>query len=389
MAAISRAIVVGAGIGGLTAALALEQSGVDVTVYDRVPSLDALSQGGGLVLWHNAVRALRSLGLEDALQAAGHELTAHEFLSWRGERLAHWPVADVTARAGASAFAVSRPVLHRLLLDALGDRVRPGHAFDRFDVDGDVLVRFANGAEDRGDLLVGADGLRSAVRAQLRPYDPPPRYAGYTAWQGVVRCDAPAVTDGLFANLWGRGKRFLWFRLDDDGLVYWDGITSDRIAHAMRATGMTKRRFVAREFAGWPGPITELVAATDEDRILPTHVYDRAPVEGWSSGPVVLLGDAAHPMTFNLGQGACQAVEDGVVLARHLTASRSRHQALATYEQERAPRTAEMVTTSRIIGAVGRWQSRPACWVRETFMRTMFDGPIFRQNESLMLAGTV
>jgi 2-polyprenyl-6-methoxyphenol hydroxylase-like FAD-dependent oxidoreductase len=389
MAPVSRAIVAGGGIGGLTAALALEQQGVDVTVHERAADLAATPQGGGVVLWHNAVLALRRLGLDGALARAGHELESHEFRSWRGGRLADWPVTAVAERSGAPAFAVSRPALHRLLLDAVGPRVRTGAAVERFDTDPTgVTVRFADGSVDRAELLVGADGLRSAVRRQLRPHEPPPRYAGYTAFQAVVRVHDERVRPGTFANLWGRGRRFLWFRLDDEGLVYWDGILSDRVSGRLTAAGGSLRDLLAAQFAGWPEPIGDLIAATEPERILPTHIFDRPPSAGWSAPRVVLIGDAAHPMTFNLGQGACQAVEDGVVLAACLARAGSGEaelgRALDAFEAERHPRTAEMVRTSWLIGSVGRWERRPACALRAAFMRTMFDGPIFRQNEQLM-----
>jgi 2-polyprenyl-6-methoxyphenol hydroxylase-like FAD-dependent oxidoreductase len=376
--------VVGAGIGGLTTAIALRRAGIDVRVYERAPSLASVQRGGGLVLWHNAVLALRCLGLEDALAAAGHEMRRHEFRTARGRRLADWPMERITAREGVAAYAVSRPALHRLLADAAGDVIRFGARCDGF-TDGPDGVVLRVGEEDvAADVLVGADGLRSLVRRELRPYEPPPRFAGYTAWQGVTRFAGPSVPPGTFVNLWGRGRRFLYFRLDDDDLVYWDGVTSDRIGHELDSLGRTRGELVAEQFGDWAGPISDLVAATAEHDITPIDIYDRLPIRSWSTDRVTLVGDAAHPMTFNLGQGAGQAIEDGVVLADCLGAA-APAEALHTYERRRRDRTAEMVQTSWTIGAVGRWSNRAAVAFRDAFMRATFDRVIFRQSNDLMM----
>lgn len=383
-----RAIVVGAGIGGLSAAVALRRAGIETEVYERATTLAGIQAGGGLVLWHNAVLALRRLGLADEVAAIGHELHRHEFRSWRGRQLADWPVAAVSRRVGAPAYAVSRPALHRALADAAGGDIRLGVRCVGLEPDDDgVSVRF-DGGEARADLVVGADGLRSTVRRLLRPFEPPPRFAGYTAWQGVVRLADARVPDGTFENVWGRGRRFICFRIDDDGLVYWDGVTSDQIGHELDMVGHTRQEIVRAQFAGWPDPIPALIDATAEDDIAAIDIFDRRPVGRWGIGRVTLLGDAAHPMTFNLGQGACQAIEDALVLADCLArkpGGGDMPAALLAYERRRRARTTKMVETSWTIGAVGRWRGRAACAFRAAFMRAAFNRVIFRQNWQLMM----
>jgi 2-polyprenyl-6-methoxyphenol hydroxylase-like FAD-dependent oxidoreductase len=386
MPVIRRAIIVGAGIGGLAAAVALRRAGVEVQVYEQRPTPAALQSGGGLVMWHNAVLALHRLGLAAGLADIGHEIRQHSFRSAQGRRLASWPMGTVSAQVGVPAYAVSRPVLHELLLSAAGDAVRYDARCTGFRADDDgVRVRFAGAPPAEADVLIGADGLRSAVRRELRPYEPPPRFAGFTAWHGVVGFADRAVPDGVLTNMWGRGLRFLHFRVDGGDRVYWEALTTDRIGHRMDTLSRSRKEIVAEQFAGWPEPALRLVAATPEAGITTTDGFDRVPVRSWSTGRVTLLGDAAHPMTFNLGQGACQAIEDAVVLADALEHGPSAAAALAEYQRRRRDRTAKVAQTSRRIGAIGRWSGRLACGTREAFMRTAFDGPVFRRTVRLMM----
>lgn len=381
-----RVVIVGAGIGGLTAATALTKAGMDVTVLERAPTLDAISTGGGLVLWHNAVLALEELGLGDAIGAAGHELRSHEFRSARGPWLARWPVADMAVVYGAPAYAIQRSTLHRMLAEVAGGSLRFGaRCLDVEYTPDEVVLHLADGTRVQADLCVGADGLRSTVRRALRGHEVPPRYAGYTAYQAVLHFPGRPVADGTFGNLWGRGLRFMYFRLDDEGTVYWDAVISDQVLAGQQAEPQPGR-LLRRLFAGWPEPVEELINATlEEEKILAIDIHDRPPVTGWTGMRVALLGDAAHPMTFNLGQGACQAIEDALALTSSLRAQPDIATALRDYETFRHPRVSEIVRTSWLIGSIGRWRSRTACLARDAIMRATFNRIAMRKSYELMM----
>ena len=378
-----RVAVVGGGIGGLATAVALRRSGHEVQVFERRESREDLHAGGGVVLWHNGVAALRRLGLAESVEKIAPTLENHEFRSWRGGVLASWPVGDAGRSLKLPALSVSRAALHRLLTDAAGDVLALGRRCTGFEQGSHgVQLRFADETTADFDVLIGADGVGSAVRTQLLGRSAP-RPAGYTAWQAVVPCRVTRHgSDGVLTNIWGRGLRFMSFRIDAGDLVYWDAI----VAHgAADRAGESPQEMLLRRFDGWHAPVSELIAMTPEATIAPIEVADRRPAAQWGAGRVTLLGDAAHPMTFNLGQGACQALEDAVVLADAIGNATDIGTALREYERRRMARTADMIVTARRIGAAGRWRGRVTCNLRDGFMRAMLGSFVMKRNYQLML----
>lgn len=375
--AIQKAAVIGAGIGGLTTAIGLRQAGVDVRVYERRTEPSRLLTGGGFMLWHNVFVALRKLALDEQVSKVSSEILFHEFRSDRGRRLARWAIAPESRRIGAPAVALRRSDLNALLLEQAGDAVVMGAQCVGFEQDADgVTVRFADGSTDRADVLIGADGMRSAVRSALRRgHDMAPRYAGYTAWQAIAELPGEdVVPSGTFFNLWGRGGlRFLYCRLNERE-VYWDAITSDRASAAFDMFRKDKRAVMCETYDDWPDPVPRILAATRDEAILPIDIADRPPARepAWGHGRVVLVGDAAHPMTLNLSQGAGQAIEDGVVLSGLLAEEPDVGAALAAYEKVRRERVDAMVRGAYRIGELGKLRGPLACRVRDAFMWAVF-----------------
>ncbi|MFG2813238.1 FAD-dependent monooxygenase [Streptomyces sp. NPDC048410] len=391
MATMRKALVIGAGIGGLTAAAGLLRQGIDCEVFEARPTPGRLLTGGGFMLWHNAFLALRRIGLDEAVAADAVRMRFHEFRSDSGRRLARWELDGPTERAGAPACALRRSVLHTVLTDAVGEhRVRLGCRFTGYTEDADgVTAHFEDGSTAHGDVLIGADGLRSTVRATMRNgFEPPPRYAGYTAWQAITRLPGETlVPTGTFFNLWGKGGlRFLYCRLNEEE-VYWDAITSDRASAGIDTLNLSRGAALAAAYRDWPHPIGTIISSTDEGAILPVPIHDRPPGGGWSKGRAVLVGDAAHPMTLNLSQGAGQAIESGVVLADMLGRSTpgAVPDTLRAFESARRARAADMVTTSWRIGTLGLAHSGPLCRLRDAMMYTFFDSVARKQSYSLML----
>lgn len=340
-----RAVVIGGGIGGLAAACGLRAAGWEPVVYERAPALREV--GAGLSVAPNAVRALEWLGLGEPFRAAAQP-QGIGVKSRSGRWMVRLPEADLVSRYGAPMFAMHRAELHGILLDALGaDAVRGGHKAVGVDPLADrVRVRFetADGPREvEADLVIAADGVHSRVRSALFPDHRGASYAGYVCWRGIapdgsaLRHPAPMWTD-----TWGRGVRFGAAPLTG-GRVFW-------YASAGGGEGSMTELDLAdlrERFGGWHEPIAALMAASDPATLLRNDIYYvRDPLPSFAVGRVGLLGDAAHAVTPDIGQGACLAVEDAVVLAQSLVEHADPVAALRAYDLARRPRTQKLAALS-------------------------------------------
>lgn len=359
---VSKVVIAGAGIGGLALAVALQRRGVRVTVFERASQLTAA--GAGIGLPANGVKALQTLGLGDGVMRAGMVVERAVILNSRGRQLgSEVDLTEVYRAIGASLVALHRGRLHAVLLDGVGaDTIRTAAQVTSFEQDSrSVQVALANGERVDAELLVGADGLHSSVRAQLVGTGAPV-YSGYTSWRGVTPSNSVALPSRT-SESWGRGERFGIVPIGF-GEIYWFAVANA----PPDGQDVDVRRDLMARFGSWHEPVAAIIEATPPDRILRTDIYDRDPIERWHAGRVALLGDAAHPMTPNLGQGAGQAIEDAVVLDECLAASSSIEEALTRYEQRRVARANGIVRASRRFGAIAQWSNPMAAWVRDWAM---------------------
>lgn len=371
---VEKVLIVGGGPGGLAAAAALRRHGIEPVVFERGSG----EAGAGLTLWPNAFRALEALALDGPVRAASQPLAGMAMYTSRGQTLFALPAAVLQARFGGPGCTLLRAELVDVLRSALDAAcLHEGRSCTgiRADADG-VTAVFDDGSEARGDLLVGADGMRSAIRAQL--FGPQAlRYAGFTVWRGVAGFDLGGRPGATYL---GRGLQFGLFALARRR-VYW--FASANAPEGEREARAGRKRRLLERFAGWPAPIPDVVAATDEAAILRNDTYDLDPLPAWSRGRVVLLGDAAHPCAPTLGQGACQALEDAVVLARCLRAYPVPEQALASYQARRSGRARAITLQSRQVGRTGQWRHPLACWLRDGLLRSTPAALHLRQLETL------
>lgn len=355
----TRAVVIGGGIGGLTAAIALNRAGISAAVYERAPELREV--GAGITLWTNALKVLRKLGVGPAVEERSTPLRQSELRTWRGEVLSEMDLSDLEARFGAPTVGIHRGDLQAALADHLGrGNITLGAACVGYTKDaGGVTARFADGREVRGEFLIGADGLHSAVRTQLLGPQRP-RYSGYTAWRGVGLIDRPEVPVGKTLLAMGRGSQCGYLPIGG-GQTYWFA-TANLPAGRKDGPAGAKAALLTL-FGDWYAPIPAVVEATPDDAILRNDIFDRPPVKKWTDGRVTLLGDAAHPTTPNLGQGACMAIESAWVLAECLKTDGV--SGLTAYEQKRFARTAEVTNRSWSLGKMFAVESRLGCWLRD------------------------
>jgi salicylate hydroxylase len=348
--------IVGAGIGGLTAALACRDAGFHVEIFEAAPALEAL--GAGIQLSANATKVLRALGILDAVAARSVVPEAVHFRDWRTAFLvAHIPLgATSEARYGAPYLHVHRGDLHAVLTDAARARgipIRLGAPFASLETDErGVAARFGDGAAFAGDVLIGADGIRSAVRTAL--FGPEaPRFTGNVAWRGLVPTDRlPRDLIARAATAWlGPRRHFVHYYVSSGAFVNLVGVVESSAWTEESWTTPGSSAELAADFAGWHATLHTLIGAADH--VFKWALYDRDPLSTWTRGRVTLLGDAAHPMLPFLAQGAASAIEDGWILSRLLLEDdEDPGAALAAYERFRKPRTARMQHGARAQGVM-------------------------------------
>jgi 2-polyprenyl-6-methoxyphenol hydroxylase-like FAD-dependent oxidoreductase len=332
-----RAIVAGAGIGGLAAAIGLLRGGWDVTVLERARELGEV--GAGWSFAPNALRAADALGVGEEFRACSvpTEAGAAMRLPDGAHLMRFQPDADPPLLANHRA-----DLQHVLARHVPPGRIRTGAEVTGVRQDGDaVTVACRDGGEMRADLLVGADGIHSTVRRCLWPDAPAPVFQRILCWRGVTEPGAVRSVRGF--QTWGRGARFgahpligervFWFltvRQEEPGLRFDDDLGE-----------------VAIRTRGWHDPIPALLAATPPEAVLCHDIYDLDPLPSYAKGRTVLLGDAAHAMTPFLAQGACQALEDAVVLAAETAGTGSVPEALDRYDRARRPRARRVQRMAR------------------------------------------
>ncbi|MER6137018.1 FAD-dependent monooxygenase [Streptomyces sp. NPDC001815] len=363
---IRRVLIAGGGIGGIATALALQQQGIDAVVFERAPALR--DGGAGLHIWTNGMLALAHLGVADQVAAIAPAQSECHFATSAGRPIGVWPVGQFVERYGQPTVAIGRSDLHGILRDAVRaplvtDAEVTGYTEH---LDG-VSLHFADGTSEDGDLLIGADGVRSAVRAQLLGPQPPD-YTGYIAWRGHAEMSPGQFPSGTFKALFGPGTRFTYYDIAP-GVMHWMSVADGPAGGRDEGTPEQTLDMLRARHAGWSGPVRQILDATVPQSILRGDVMDRKPDAVWGRGRVTLLGDAAHAMSFNIGQGACQAIEDGLVLAGHLASPGvSVHQALRAYEAERQQRTRPMQLLAHRIGVLGSLHNPAAVWLRDRVM---------------------
>jgi 2-polyprenyl-6-methoxyphenol hydroxylase-like FAD-dependent oxidoreductase len=372
----NNAVVVGAGIGGLAAAIGLRRVGWDVRVLERAPVLD--DAGAGISLAANGIRALDALGVGAAVRAAGRGQYTGGTRTPDGSWLARMDGAALERALGTPIVGIPRATLHRLLRAALPpesvsvgvevtgvdhsapDRVHVrtrsvgASASPGLDADAGLEARPEADAGLDADLVVAADGVNSRTRAALFPDHPGPAYSGSTVLRAITEPPLDLPTD--FEITWGHGAEFGHIAFED-GRAEWHAVLNSP-AGVRHADPLAE---VRRHFTGWHQPIARLLDATRPEAVLHHDIHElRVPLPSFVSGRVALLGDAAHAMTPNLGQGACQALEDAVVLAAALAQGPDTAAALAAYDAERRPRTRSVTVAARKAGRMGQQLSRPA-----------------------------
>lgn len=355
--------IIGGGIGGLCAAMALQQENIAAQVYEAAPELRPV--GAGIWVPPNAMLVLDRLGIRKEVENAGVVLEKAQVREKHGRVLQTLPFQEIEAKMGQSNVAIHRGELQQVLAKQLAPETL--HLNKRcteiVEEGAHVSVRFQDETVQKASLVVGADGLHSIVRKHLcgkRDLV----YADQTCYRGIADIDLPVDLAKTSWEVWG-GKFRFGFSAIGPGKVYWFAPIS-----AGPDTPHAGKTLLEAFYTSFPEPIPSLIAHTDPERIIQTDLFDIAPLKRWWAGRIVLLGDAAHAMLPNLGQGGGQAIEDAWVLAKALPEYNDHHMAFEQYVQKRMRRVHKIMRLSRLVGRMAHMEGSLGRSLRNGMVRS-------------------
>lgn len=340
-----KALVIGAGIGGLSAAVALEKSGIHCDVFEAVEQIKPV--GAAISIWPNGVKCMNHLGMGAIMDRFGGPMRHLAYMDYKsGGIMTQFSLAPLVARVGDRPCPVARADLQGQMLDFWGrDRVQFAKRVSHIaEDDQGVTAWFTDGTQARGDFLVAADGSHSVLRPYVLGHTPARRYAGYVNWNGLIAIDETIAPAEQWTTFVGEGKRVSLMPVSDGRFYFFfdvplpAGLAEDR---------STAREDLSRYFAGWDPAVQKLIATLDPQTINRIEIHDIEPLDRLVRGRVALLGDAGHSTTPDIGQGGCAAMEDAVVLGQIFAEESNIEQALQTYEQQRCERVRDLVLKAR------------------------------------------
>jgi 2-polyprenyl-6-methoxyphenol hydroxylase-like FAD-dependent oxidoreductase len=359
--------IIGGGIAGLSTAIALQQKGFQFSVFESAPEIKPL--GAGLVLAANAIKAYQKMGLVEKIIQQGQVLPHFSILDHKGKLITYADAQNLSKKYGTHNFSIHRPALHQVLLKEIDPACLHVNkvAVRVENIGNQVLVHFKDGSSHLSDYLIVADGIHSAIRQQLVP-DSAPRYAGYTCWRAVI--DDPGLNLQGATETWGPKGRMGIVPLAQNQVYWFACVNAPRNDQQMRAW---KAGNLHQRFAGFHHPIPEILAHTADERLLWHDIIDLKPLSKFAFGRILLIGDAAHATTPNMGQGACQAIEDSIVLADELDAHADPEAAFLAFEKRRLPRTHFIVNGSWQMGKIAQLSNPVLASLRNGLFRMVPD----------------
>lgn len=338
--------IIGAGMGGLTTGIALKKFGHRVTIYEQTEHI--LPVGAAISLWSNGVKCLNYLGLTHQVARLGGQMDHLAYVDGlTGDVMTQFSLCPLIEEVGQRPYPVSRAELQNMLMDEFGRQdIKLGKKMLSLAEHNDmVTVRFADGTEIQTELLVGADGTHSLTRAYVLGDQVERRYAGYVNWNGLVEISSDLAPADQWTTFVGEGKRASLMPVSDNRFYFFFdvplpvGLENDRNQY---------KKKLKEYFQNWCAPVQSLIDAMNEQQTNRVEIHDIEPFTDFYKGRVVIVGDAAHSTTPDIGQGGCQAMEDAIYLARALQINTLGLQdSLRRYQNKRNERTGEMVLRAR------------------------------------------
>lgn len=343
-----KGIIIGGGIGGLTTSIALRQKGIETVIFEQAPQISEI--GAGVWMASNALNILSRLGLSEKIITSGRDLSFISVIDIKGKPISQIELSKIKKRYGFGTVAIHRGTLQKILLNEVPSKtVFTGKRFERYSQSGSkITAHFSDGSQETADFLVAADGIHSNARKQLYP-DQKLRYSGQTCWRVIADLKIPGSENGQMFEIWGNGKglRAAYSEISDSSIYSYFTVDS---APGLKDDPNSLKDHLNSLFKDFPEFIRTIIRSSDSHKFLRNDLYDFEPIDNWVDNRMVLIGDAAHATTPNLGQGACQAVEDAFALAVSLAAVNDPAKAFVNFQQMRMKKAHYITRTSWMLG---------------------------------------
>jgi len=357
--------ICGGGIAGLTTAIALKKAGYAPVIFEAAPEFKAV--GAGLGLAANAIKALDKLGIKEEVIAEGRLLPSFSVLDEKGKAIMHTDSTRLSEKFGIDNFTIHRSALHEILLTSTeGLKLFSGKKCIRFEPQEDnIVLHFSDGSQYICNYLIAADGIHSPIRKQLLP-ESTPRFAGYTCWRAVIDNNIPSVSSSC--EYWGRNGRFGLVPLAGNKL-YWFATTNSSRDNPIFKNFKVKD--LKSLFSNYHETVELTLDNTPDEVLIWNDIIDLKPIPRYHFGNILLIGDAAHATTPNLGQGASQAIEDAAVLSDELQKAKELPLVFASFEKRRLKRTHFIIRQSEKLGKAAQLSHPLLIRIRNAILRTL------------------
>lgn len=369
--------LVGGGIAGLSSAIALKQKGFQVTVFESAHEIKPV--GSGIIIANNAMQVFRKLGIEKKIEEVGHKVSEMLIADEKLNPLSRMDLTKYEAKYQVCSIAIHRAELQKILAEEAGyENIILSKRLLRIEQNENITLEFEDKTIEKCNILLAADGIKSVIRNQLFEKSEI-RNTEQVCWRGVVELDLPEKMNNTISEVWGKGKRFGFVKISP-GKIYWFAVLNVQLLKE----GETNIQNYYNEFHEL---INNIITTTPKENIIYTPLTDLKPISKWYNKNVCLLGDAAHASTPNMGQGACQAVEDAYTLAQLFAMNKPTDEIFKTFESLRIKRAHAIVNHSWELGKTGHGDSLLGVWLRNAYMKAVGESSIDRALEKIFDIG--
>ena len=351
--------IIGGGIGGLTTGLFLKKAGLNYTIFESAPEIKPV--GAGIIIANNAMQVYQKLGIHKKIEEAGNRISFMKITDHQLKAMSVIDLARYEKKYGLHNVAIHRGALQEILANENGyENISLNKRLKQVSDNQSIHLKFEDQSEADTKYLIAADGIHSVVRQQIVNQSVT-RDAQQNCWRGIAQMNLPAQYKHELNEAWGNGKRIGFVQIADNK-VYWYALLNKSIK-------VENNESIIDYFSDFHEVIKEVLYNTPKDKIILSEIHDLSPIKNWVNGNICLLGDAAHATTPNLGQGACQAIEDAYVLGTLLTQNSNVQEAFQQYNQLRISKAHLVVNTSWKIGKMAHIDSKLGIWFRNTIMK--------------------